>query len=181
MKPDSFFIGRPVRSLQTMLRVIGEQNAQEISLVSDGIYGPQTMRAVTDFQRQNGLPPTGITDQATWDTIVEVYRPALIYVSEAQPVEIVLNPNQTLRKNEPHPHIYLVQSMLIVLSQAFESVPEPSLTGTLDIPTGESLAAFQQLSGLPVTGELDKITWRHLALQYPLAVNLLTARQSRES
>lgn len=175
MKPDIFFVGRPIRSLQTMLRVIGKQNELETTVVPDGIYGQQTMEAVTRFQRSVGLPPTGVADQTTWDAIVQAYQPALIYVGEAQSVDVVLNPNQVIRKNESHPHLYLVQSMLIVLSQAFGSIPAPSVTGILDIPTGESLSAFQVLNRLPSTGELDKITWKHLALQYPVAVNLLTA------
>ena len=33
------------------------------------------------------------------------------------------------------------------------------------------LATFQSLSGLPMTGELDKITWKQLALHFPLAAN----------
>jgi len=175
MKPDVFFQGRPIRSLQTMLRVIGQQKELETTVVPDGIYGKQTMDAVSRFQRSIGLPATGIADQATWDAVVRAYEPALIYVAEAQPVDIILNPNQVIRKNEAHPHVYLVQAMLIVLSQAFNSIPAPSMTGILDIPTGESLSAFQALNQLPVTGELDKITWKNLALQYPVAVNLLTA------
>ena len=81
MKPEAFFIGRPVRSLQTMLRVLGESKGREVMLIPDGIYGPQTMAAVTDFQRQAGLPPTGIADQATWEAVVAAYEPALIYIS----------------------------------------------------------------------------------------------------
>jgi len=90
-------------------------------------------------------------------------------------VEIILNPNQVIGKNESHPHLYLVQSMLLILSQAYGSIPEPPLSGILDIATVESISMFQQLSDLPVTGRLDKITWKHLALQYPMAVNLLTS------
>ena len=52
MKPETFFTGRPIRSLQTMLRVLGESKGREVTLIPDGIYGPQTMAAVTDFQRQ---------------------------------------------------------------------------------------------------------------------------------
>lgn len=177
MKPETYFIGRPIRSLQTMLRVIGESKAQETSLIPDGIYGPQTAAAVTNFQQDNGLPPTGSADQDTWESIVRAYEPAHIYVSEAQPVEVILNPNQIIRANETHPHLYLVQSMLIVLSQAYASIPTPTMSGVLDIPTQESLSSFQQLNQLPETGELDKITWKKLALQYPMAVNLLTANR----
>ena len=174
MKPDIFFLGRPIRSLQTMLRVIGQHQELDTTIIPDGIYGQQTMNAVSRFQRSVGLPVTGVTDLDTWDAVVHEYEPALIYVAEAQPVDIILNPNQVIRTGEAHPHMYLVQSILIVLSQAFGSIPAPSMTGILDIPTGESLRSFQQLNGLPVTGELDKITWKNLALQYPVAINLLT-------
>jgi hypothetical protein len=50
------------------------------------------------------------------------------------------------------------------------------MNGRLDEATAASLEAFQELSGLPQTGELDKVTWKHLALQYPLAANK-TSRQ----
>ena len=62
--------------------------------------------------------------------------------------------------------------MLTVLSEIYESVARPTLSGLLDEITADSLASFQQLSGLPMTGHLDKHTWKHLALQYPLATNL---------
>ena len=174
MKPEVFFNGRPIRSLQTMLRVIGEQLELGVTLIPDGIYGRQTMDAVSRFQRSAGLPVTGTADLITWEAIVDEYDDALIYVSEAQPVDVVLNANQVIQKGETHPHMYLVQSMLIVISQAFGSIPAPAVTGVLDIATAESLGAFQSLNELPVTGELDKRTWKSLALQYPVAVNLLT-------
>ena len=175
MKPENIFLGRPVRSLQTMLRVIGESQNQALTVVPDGIYGNQTRNAVTAFQRQSGLPATGVADQTTWEAVVRAYEPALIYVSEAQPVEVILNPNEVLRAGSTHPHMYMVQSILVVLSQAYGSIPAPSVSGVLDIPTAESLSAFQQLNQLPVTGELDKVTWKSLALQYPAAINLLTS------
>lgn len=174
MKPDVFFNGRPIRSLQTMLRLIGEQRELGVTIVPDGIYGRQTVDAVSRFQRSAGLPATGTADLTTWEAIVEEYDDALVYVSEAQPVDVVLNANQVIQKGEAHPHVYLVQSMLIVISNAFGSIPAPAVTGVLDIPTSESLGVFQSLNGLPVTGTLDKITWKNLALQYPVAVNLLT-------
>ena len=65
--------------------------------------------------------------------------------------------------------------MLAVLSEQYQSISRPSNSGILDDSTAESLLSFQYLSGLPMTGNLDKHTWKHLALQYPLAANLLTA------
>ena len=171
MRPPQSFIGQPIRSLQTMLRVIAENDPRHVSVIPDGIYGPETMRAVSAFQRMHGLPVTGVTDQPTWEAIVAVYEPALIQQDEAEPLFLILNPGQVIRKGERHPHLYLVQGMLTVLSQVYESIGLPSLNGLLDEPTADSLASFQYLSGLPSTGNLDKITWKHLVRQYPLAAN----------
>ena len=172
MKPAESFIGQPIRSLQTMLRVIAEDDPSHIRIVPDGIYGPETMSAVSLFQRKHGLQVTGITDQPTWEAIVAAYEPALIRIDEAQPVDIILNPGQVIRRGERHPHIHLIQGMLAVLSDAYDSVSRPSFTGIMDGPTSQSLSSFQYLNGLPMTGELDKYTWKYLALHYPLAANL---------
>ena len=87
-------------------------------------------------------------------------------------VSVILNPGQVIRRGESSPHIYLVQSMLKVLSDIYKSVAEPTHSGILDEPTADSLSSFQILCGLPMTGTLDKHTWKHLALHYPLATNL---------
>lgn len=172
MRPDESFIGQPIRALQTMLRVIAEHSGQIPSLIPDGIYGPETVRTVSIFQRNHGLPVSGVADQQTWDAVVAVYEPALVDRDEAQPLHIILNPGQVIRKGEKHPHLYLVQSILLILSEAYGSIGTVAVTGILDDATEDALFSFQQLSGLPATGRLDKQTWKALALQYPLAANL---------
>ena len=168
MRPPESFIGQPVRSLQTMLRVIATHHEDLPSVIPDGIYGKQTANAVSAFQQKFGIPVTGITDQATWDMIVSVYEPALMEVSPAQPLQIILEPNQVIRSGEDHYSIYLTQALLIAMARSYASIPEPPLSGTLDYGTAESLSAFQRLNNLPVTGELDKRTWKHLVLQFQL-------------
>lgn len=172
MRPGESFIAQPIRSLQTMLRVLGEYDSKYSPIIPDGIYGPQTISAVTAFQRIHGLPATGVTNQDTWEAIVAAYEPALVELIEAQPLEIILNPSQVLRRGESSPYLYVAQALLLVLSQTYDSIGTPSQSGILDTPTSDALASFQALSGLPMTGELDKITWKHLALHFPLAANL---------
>lgn len=169
MRPPESFVGQPIRSLQTMLRVLSEDDPTHPSVIPDGIYGQETMQAVSHFQRRHGLPVTGVTDQTTWEAILGHYEEALIRVDEAYPVYIVLDPGQVIRKGERHPNLYLVQAILQVLSEAYESVSRPSMTGILDTVTSDSLSSFQTLSRIPMTGNLDKITWKQLALHYPLA------------
>jgi peptidoglycan hydrolase-like protein with peptidoglycan-binding domain len=176
MRPVESFVGQPIRSLQTMLRVIAENDPRHETIVPDGIYGPETISAVSAFQRLHGLQVTGITDQPTWEAIVAQYKPALINIDEAQPIEVILNPNQIIRRGERHPVIYLTQGILAVLSEVHQSIAAPGMNGILDTATADSLSSFQQLHSLPMTGELDKQTWQLLALQFPLAQNLYFSR-----
>lgn len=169
MKPEESYLNQPIRSLQTMLRTLAEQDPRHETLVPDGIYGPATVSAVSRFQRLHGLPTTGITDQATWEQIVSEYEPALVQLGEAQLLEIILEPNQVIRRGERHPHIYMVQAILAVLQDAYQSIGPVSHTGLLDEATNNAISAFQSLSGLPMTGHLDKLTWKALALHYPHA------------
>lgn len=181
MRPAESFIEQPVRSLQTMLRVIAEDNPRFPTVVPDGIYGPSTMQAVFTIQRATGLPPTGVTDQQTWEQIVTHYEEAVIRVDRAEPIEIIMDAGQIFRSGDSSPYIYLMQSILIQLSAEHSAIIPPDHTGVMDAQSQAALSAFQKLAGLPQTGELDKITWKHLAKQFSLlAVHQSTpAEQSR--
>ena len=171
-RPNESFVSQPVRSLQTMLRTLAEHDVQYLTVVPDGVYSPQTMRAVAQFQQNTGLPVTGVADQITWEELVSRYEPALVFVGEAQPVEIILNPNEVLVLGDSSPYLYIAQAMLTVLAEVYGSISKPIVSGVLDAVTADALSAFQSLSDLPVTGDLDKHTWKHLALHFPLAANL---------
>ena len=171
MRPNESFIGQSVRSLQTMLRVIGQDGGRQLTVIPDGFYGSDTQAEVSRFQRQHGLAVTGVTDQPTWDRIVAAYDPALVRLGPAEPVQIVMNPGMVYRKGDDSYYIFLVQAMLHSLGEIYGIFPPPPITGIYDEPTAQAVARFQELNGLPQTGELDKLTWKYLALQYPLAVN----------
>ena len=176
MKPAESFVGQPVRALQTMLRTIASIEPDQVNVMPDGIYGPQTAQAVRSLQRRMGLTVTGAADPATHGQIVQAYERAWVEAGRAQPLQITLDPGQIIRRGERHHTVYLVQSMLTVLSQATPTIPAPGHTGILDPQTAESLAVFQTWAQLPPTGELDKGTWKNLALQYALAADWLENR-----
>ena len=171
MRPEESFVGQNVRSLQTMLRVIAEADGTIPSVVPDGIYGQSTMRSVSSFQRYYGLPTTGVTDQDTWDRIVEIYEPALIRIGKAEPIEIIFEPNHVFRLGDRSPYLFLLQSILIAMADPYDLDIIPESTGILDDATASALAAFQVLAGLPPTGELDRITWKYLVRHFTLYAN----------
>ena len=118
MRPLSSFVGQPIRSLQTMLRVIAEDDPTHLRIVPDGIYGPETTAAVSTFQRKHGLPVTGVTDHATWEAVVGEYTPALVRIDAAHPVDIIMNPGQVIRRGE---RSQIEQDMIFRVSDAFHA------------------------------------------------------------
>lgn len=180
MKPEESFVGQPIRSLQTMLRTIAQMEPGLITPEADGVYSPNTARAVASFQRSRGLRPTGVTDQKTHEAIVRAYQPARVEAEKAQPIQITLNPGQIIGQGEEHHLLYLVQTMLFTLGLLVDGVGSPAHSGVLDPQTRDSLAAFQLYAGLPPTGNLDKQTWKALALQYALASDELSRRLDAE-
>lgn len=173
MKPAGSFADQPIRSLQTMLRTIASIEPRQMNVMPDGVYGSQTAAAVRSFQRRQGLPVTGIADQATHERIVWEYQRAYIEAEKARPVQVTLDPGQVLQRGARNPHLYLIQSMLTVLHQLEPGIPAPGHTGVLDDATAEAVAVLQTYAGLPPTGEVDKRTWKDLALYYALAADQL--------
>jgi len=173
MRPDESFVGQPIRALQTMLRTIAQVDENQINVIPDGVYSQQTADAVRSFQENMGLAPTGTVDQNTWEKIVETYRPARTEVYPAEPVYINLNPGKSFRRGDRHHHISLIQAMLQLLSRVYSQFPDLALTGEFDAPTEKAVTLLQDLSGLPVNGILDKITWKHLVLHHALAADAL--------
>lgn len=65
--------GDEVRTLQDYLNVIA-LSYRGISFVEPtGVFGEQTRRSVTEYQRRFGLPQTGVVNEATWNSIGETY------------------------------------------------------------------------------------------------------------
>ena len=89
---ERFFVGKAVTSLQTMLRMIARCRDGLPSVIPDGIYGQQTVRAVKAFQRQAGLPATGTTDYETWNAVRAAFAAARVELEPAAPLELVMPP-----------------------------------------------------------------------------------------
>ncbi len=62
--------GESVRQLQTALRTISQSDTAIPLVEVDGVYGPQTQRAVLALQRQQGLEETGAVGPVLWAEII---------------------------------------------------------------------------------------------------------------
>lgn len=65
--------GADVVQIQEQLDAIADVYYPIPNIAADGVYGPRTAEAVSAFQRQFGLPESGVVDFTTWYKISEIY------------------------------------------------------------------------------------------------------------
>lgn len=169
MNQERQFYNQPIRSLQTMLRTISLFNDEYERIIPDGIYGPETQNAISTFQRNRGLPVTGITDRRTWEEIVRQYDEAVVSLSPAQPVDFEMRNELPYSRGDHSARVKMAQCMLCWIADRYACVCQPNDSGTMDEMMVNSVSEFQNLNALPVTGKLDKTTWKHLVLQFAMS------------
>ena len=169
-KTESFFLGRAVTSLQTMLRVLAQVEPGIPVVIPDGIYGHETQAAVTAFQKRHGLHPTGIADYDTWQAIGKAYRTARVEVDPAEPLEIVMNRGEVIQAGSDNLHVGLIQAMLHAIHEVYGNIPDCPLSGICCPKTVEAVKAVQHCCGAVESGIIDKQLWRMLAGLYTQAV-----------
>ncbi len=163
-----------VRELQTMLRVLSVFDTRIPPLVSDGVFGEETVAAVRVFQAIYGLPPTGEIDTQTWNAITEAYQSTLRIQSRGNAVYPLVHP-ETLAKPLSESFIETVQVLLRAISPLMDFSPPVSITGSYNEATASAVAVLQSLHGLQTTGELDLPTWNVLADTFNLEMQKMQA------
>lgn len=146
------YLGRPVYSLQTLLRELSNFDSRILPLIPDGIYGPNTYASIVSFQAAKKLPVTGNADLATWQAIVEAYRETVPY--QGNPVYAA--------PGDSHHLLYPAQAMLAAISNLYPAIPAPVASGSLDRDTEAALKQIQKAAGLAETGFLDFRTYQNL-------------------
>ena len=66
--------------------------------------------------------------------------------------------------------VFITQLMLNALSLVYD-IPHVPVSGRYDRATMTAVETFQRLNRLPVTGEVDPVTWDLLADEYNKTVN----------
>lgn len=158
--------GQSVTSLQMMLRTVAQVVPSQPTVVPDGVYGEQTMRAVSEFQRQHGMESTGVTDFDTWQAIVKEYESASVEVFAAAPLEIELDCGQVLLPGSRNRHICLIQGMLMALADDYKELCEVHATGVYDEPTQKAVKWLQNECGSVCSGIFSKSDWKTLTGLY---------------
>lgn len=131
--------GHEVETLQEFLK-----------LRVDGGFGDGTKKAVAAWQKKNGLPATGIVDEAT--------------LQKMKLPEIEIIKNVTFKKGKKGMEVHMVQRFL--KKQGLLGTMK-KLTATYDDKTIAAVKTWQQQQGLPETGIVDAATLEKMNLRRP--------------
>ena len=163
-------LAKPVSSLQYMLGQLSKTYQFLPQLVPDGVYGERTLEAVMRFQREAGLPVTGVVDQATWDAIRGCWLKQQARESYSRATRVF--PSEGIQVHEGNSKEYMIvpQTMFNVLSRHFEGITPCEADGNHGPASAENVRWLQKAAGLPVTGCMDKATWDALSHLYEIFV-----------
>jgi peptidoglycan hydrolase-like protein with peptidoglycan-binding domain len=137
--------GADVEALQKKLNTLGYTDAANQKLAEDGKYGKLTKESVQQFQRENGLEPTGIADAATLKLVDKGMTRFAMKDSVLEP-------------GERGPDVRNLQKTLADAGYKGADGKPLAVDGIYGDNTKAAVAAAQKANGLPATGIADKAT-----------------------
>ncbi len=155
--------GDSIRLLQFFLSAVGTYNDQIPVVPVDGIFGPQTREAVIAFQTFAGLTPDGIVGTNTWNALLTAYEG----IERTQPsngTTVVLPPTETLVLGSRSEDVSRLQGWLNRIAEQYPQITPVPQTGYYGEMTRDAVIAFQQLFGLPVTGNVSPLVFYYIQL-----------------
>lgn len=155
-----------IYELQTMLRLLSQTDASLPVVNPDGIFGPETEKAVLAFQASAGLPPTGIVDFGTWTALTNAYRNALRLTRRGLAFFPFPGNSYQVGPGEESDLVYIIQIMLSGIDVAYDIFDDIDISGVYDDKTEAAVRIFQRINRLPETGITDSATWDRLALDH---------------
>lgn len=153
-----------VIELQGYLRAIQRARQGNTTVPQDGYYGPTTAEGVRQFQIEEGLPPTGQVDAATWNALYRSY--VALSMAAQPPAAIVGKGNTSLKEGEQGDPVLFLNAMIGRLARVYNNVSDTPLDNRYTAATAFAVRGIQEWAGLPVTGTTDTATWDVITTLY---------------
>ena len=162
--------GQSVRALQYMLDQLAIHDPKLVRLAVDGVFGERTLEAVMVFQREYHEPVNGVVDLDTWNAIRQAYIKVELLYGIPPALNVLPNGGYTAEEGAESEPILIVQAMFVSLSKKVSNFKPCQMNGCNEGNTQVDIRTVQKLSGLPVTGVLDRATWSFLVQLYQALV-----------
>ncbi|MBQ7499623.1 MAG: peptidoglycan-binding protein [Clostridia bacterium] len=159
--------GPQVLAVQYLLKYVSVYYDTVPDLPLSGYYGPDTVEAVSAFQRTEGLEPTGVMDAVTYEKLYDAYTgliaslPDSLFTDSARPY-----PGYPLSLGMQNQQVIYLQTYLNRVSDVFTSIPKMEVNGLFGTNTRDAVEEFQRLFSLPVNSIVGPVTWNKLAETY---------------
>ncbi len=158
---------REIYDLQNMLYIISRQENGNPDVLPDGIMGEKTTQAITKFQLNNSIEPSGNADFETWDAISKKYNEALVNRSRPQHIHFfAIGENPSLKRGDSSDAVVFVQLLFRRLSRDFLGYSVTEISGIFDEITESNVKEFQRINLLNQSGEVNRETWDRIAMYY---------------
>ena len=130
----------------------------------DGLFESITEEALRSYQELRGLPVTGRADLKTWNTLFQDYRSSIERNTRGQGFRIFPRTpvDYSVSSDEEHFLVEVIQYILNELRVLYDDIPQNGQSGVFDATTRQGVLAFQRRHGIPLSGDVDKITWNAL-------------------
>jgi len=143
--------------MQMYLNVIATAYPSIPVIGIDSIFGEQTRRAVTAFQREFMLNADGVIGPVTWNKIVEQYGIVMGEVAAAAGY-----PGTPLQRGSTGDAVRLIQGVLSDMRGENSAIPPLTADGIFGPNTEDAVKVFQRSAGLTPDGIVDPATWNAL-------------------
>jgi len=163
---EDLYSGQPVLALQYMLNQLAIHNSALRRLAVDGFFGEETLEAVMVFQREYQLPVNGVVDLRTWDAIRAAYFNMELLHGDPPPLNVLPNGDYSAAEGEEGPPVSVALAMFTALDKEVSNFLPCEISGRNEGALCDNLREVQRLTGLPVTGALDRATWSYLVQLY---------------
>lgn len=145
-----------VGTVQKRLRKISEYNPNVLSVVPDGIFGDETRDSVLSFQKNYNLPQSGEVDNDTWDKITFVYDEILRLNKLNICLKVFGEREAPILPGESDGILYVIQAMMLALSENFSNIGKVFVTGIYDNATASAVENIQIMSGITPTNSINR-------------------------
>ena len=155
-----------ISNLQRYLRQLSRFDPDVPSVDEDGIFGEETRRSLTAFQKKYGLPITGVADSETWAMLFNEYLASVEAYTRPDPVYLFprFPTDYSVGLGDENLLVGVIQQLLrdvtILYGRDESLVPLDGIFGEV---TERAVKDFQTVQRLPADGRVDRVTWNRLA------------------
>lgn len=150
-----------VAYLQYLLQYVGYfYDAVEDPGAVDGIFGSDTRAALESYQREFGLPVTGVADEFTWNGLTATFISLAAGGSETEAqIGSEEYPGYVMALGSAGGAVMQLQQAMNAIAVLYCVADFVPVDGVFGVSTEDAVKLFQTGLGLPVTGVVDKETW----------------------